>query len=233
VVRIRRPRPFPRSVAWGARSAAFAVAAMTVAAHARRRLLQWGATARELGGALPGDELVPGADMTATRAITIRAPADRVWPWIAQLGQGRGGFYSYDWLENLVGCDMHSADVIVPEWQSVDLGAQVRLHPEMGLAVALIEHERALVLRGGIPMGRVAPPYDFTWAFVLRADGDSTTRLIVRERYGYSRWWSALIVEPVELVSFVMTQRMLRGVRARAEGTRRAFPRRTARGAPG
>jgi hypothetical protein len=197
--------------------AAFGIAAVVVAVHARRRYLQWGATAQELGGALPGDELVPRADITATRAITVRAPADRVWPWIAQLGQGRGGFYTYDWLENLVGCDMHSADRIVPEWQSVDVGTEVRLHPEMGLTVAVWEPERALVLRGGIPMGPVPPPYDFTWAFVLRSEEDGATRLIVRERYGYSRWWSAAIVEPVQLVSFVMTQRMLRGIRGRAE----------------
>ena len=63
---------------------------------------------------LPGDELMAYADLTATRAVTVRASADAVWPWIVQLGQGRGGFYSYDFLENLVGCDIHGADRIVP-----------------------------------------------------------------------------------------------------------------------
>ena len=75
-------------------------------ALARARYLRWGATDKELKVGLPGDELVGAADLTATRAVTIRAGADVVWPWIAQLGQGRGGFYSYDFLENLVGCDI-------------------------------------------------------------------------------------------------------------------------------
>lgn len=174
--------------------------------------------------ALPGDELVPRADVTATRAIAIRVPVDDVWPWIAQLGQGRGGFYTYDFLENLVGCDIHSANRLVPEWQSIDVGAEVRLHPEVAMTVAVPEPGRALVLRGGVPMGPVAPPYDFTWAFVLGAEIDGTTRLVVRERYGYSRWWAAAIVEPVQLVSFVMTRRMLRGIKKRAEQGPRSSP---------
>lgn len=62
----------------------------------RFRYLRWGATDQEVGDSLPGDDLIPNADMIATRAITVRAEADHVWPWIAQLGQGRGGFYSYD-----------------------------------------------------------------------------------------------------------------------------------------
>jgi hypothetical protein len=179
--------------------------------------LRWGATQAEASMALPGDELVPHADLTATRAVTVRAAADAVWPWIAQLGQGRGGFYSYDFLENLVGCDIHSADRIVPEWQAIDVGAQVRLHPEAGLIVALVEQGQALVLRGGVPMGRTPPPYDFTWAFVLRGEPAGATRLVVRERYAYSRRWARLLVEPVEFISFVMSRRMLRGIKERAE----------------
>jgi hypothetical protein len=184
---------------------------------ARPRLLSWGATELESEEPLPGDDLLAKADLTATRAITIRAPADQVWPWIAQLGQGRGGFYSFDFLENLVGCDIHSADRIVHEWQEVEVGDEVRFAPEVGLVVALLERGRSFVLRGGIPMGNVAPPYDFTWAFVLRAEPDETTRLLVRERYSYTRPWAFLLVEPTEAVSFVMSQKMLRGVRNRAE----------------
>jgi hypothetical protein len=179
--------------------------------------LRWGATDEELQVALPGDELVPAADLTATRAVTIGAVAGEVWPWIAQLGQGRGGFYSYDCLENLVGCDIHSAERVVAEWQSIDVGDAVHLHPEVGLVVAVVEPGRALVLRGGVPIGRMAPPYDFTWAFVLRDQADGSTRLVVRERYGYSRWWARLLVEPVEVISFVMSRRMLRGIKQRAE----------------
>ncbi len=203
---------------WATLSASAGVAAY--AFLGRRRQLRWGATAEEVGEALPGDELIPFAELTATRAITIEASADRVWPWIAQLGQGRGGLYSYDALENLVGCDIHSADRIVPEWQDVRLGDEVRLAPKVGLRVAVAEPGRALVLRGGVPMNGTPPPYDFTWALVLRERPDETTRLVVRERYGYTYRWAPLLVEPVEAMSFVMTQKMLRGIRDRAEGSR-------------
>jgi hypothetical protein len=185
--------------------------------------LRWGATDDELNVALPGDELVPAADLTATRAVTVRASADGVWPWVAQLGQGRAGFYSYDFLENLMGCSIHSAERVVPEWQPIDVGDAVHLHPAVGLVVAVVEPGRALVLRGGVPIGRMPPPYDFTWAFVLRDQADGT-RLVVRERYGYSRRWARLLVEPAELVSFLMSQRMLRGIKERAERAVRSVP---------
>jgi hypothetical protein len=186
---------------------------------ARRHYLHCGSTAEELAMTLPGDEVVPNASITATRGISIAAAADAVWPWIVQAGQGRGGFYSYDFLENLVGCDIHSADRIVPQWQSLAVGDEVRLHPEVSLRVALVYPGTALVLRGGIPMGPVAPPYDFTWAFVVLPQREGTTRLVVRERYEYTRRWSALLVEPVQLISFVMSWRMLRGIKHRAERT--------------
>jgi hypothetical protein len=185
----------------------------------RFRYLRWGATDQEVDDSLPGDDLIPNADMIATRAITIRAEADHVWPWIAQLGQGRGGFYSYDWLENLVGCNIHSSDRILPEWQDIKVGDEIRLAPQVGLVVAFVEQGRSLVLRGGIPIGKRAAPYDFTWAFRLREEADETTRLLVRERYAYTRAWARLIVEPTELLSFAMSQKMLRGIRDRAERT--------------
>jgi hypothetical protein len=179
--------------------------------------LRWGATDEERGATLDGDDLLPNPDLVATRAITVHALADQVWPWIAQLGQGRGGFYSYDALENLVGCDIHSADRVVPEWQDLEVGDQVHLHPEVELGVAVVEPGRALVLRGGVPMGAVPPPYDFTWAFVVGEQPDGTTRLLVRERYTYTQRWAPFLVEPVAVVAFVMSQRMLRGIRDRAE----------------
>jgi hypothetical protein len=184
---------------------------------ARPRQLRWGATNQESDGSLPGDDLIANPDLTATRAITVHTSADQVWPWIAQLGQGRGGFYSYDVLENLVGCDIHSADQIVPEWQAITVGGQVKLHPEVGLDVAVVELGRTLVLRGGVPMGAAPPPYDFTWTFVLQEQPEGTTRLLVRERYAYTQRWAPLLVEPVAVVAFVMSQRMLRGIRDRAE----------------
>src|SRR6266699_219190 len=185
----------------------------------RRRYLTWGATDQEIGDPLAGDDLISNPDMVATRAMTIRASAERVWPWIAQLGQVRGGFYSYDRLENLVGCNIHSSNRILREWQEIKVGDEIRLAPQIGLAVAFVEQGRSLVLRGGIPMGKRAAPYDFTWAFTLHEGPDRTTRLLVRERYVYTRAWARLIVEPTELLSFVMSQKMLRGIRDRAERT--------------
>jgi hypothetical protein len=104
-----------------------------------------------------------------------------------------------------------------PEWQDIVAGDQVRLAPQATLAVAYLERGRSLVLRGGIPLGNAAPPYDFTWAFVLEDAPKATTRLLVRERYACTRPWARLLVEPVEAVSFVMSQKMLRGIRDRAE----------------
>ena len=83
--------------------------------------------------------------------------------------------------------------------------------------VAVVGPGRALVLRGGVPIGKTPAPYDFTWAFIPREQPGETARLLVRERYGYSRWWAGLIVEPAELISFAMSHRMLRGIRERAE----------------
>jgi hypothetical protein len=185
--------------------------------YARPHHLRWGATEEERDEQLPGDDLIENVNLSATRAITIRASADEIWPWIAQLGQGRGGFYSYDFLENVVGGDIHSAYRIISEWQDVGVGDEVRLAPEVRLTVAFLERGRSLVLRGGVPIGATAPPYDFTWAFVLRDELDETTRLLVRERYAYTRPWAPLLVEPVEAISFVMTQKMLRGIKNRAE----------------
>jgi hypothetical protein len=185
----------------------------------RSKLLRWGASDKEIRQSLPGDDLLDHPDITATRAITVRRRTAEVWPWIAQLGQGRGGFYSYDALENLVGCDIHSARRVIPEWQEVRAGDAVQLHRDVPLTVAVAEPGIALVLRGGISMGRVPPPYDFTWTFALREMPGGLTRLLVRERYRYTRSWAALLVEPIEVISFLMSQKMLRGIRDRAESS--------------
>ena len=181
------------------------------------RRLGFGATDEEIRGALPGDELIPVADVSATRAITVHRKPEAVWPWIAQVGQGRGGFYSYDILENLAGCNIVSANRIVADWQQVEVGDDVRLAPEVALKVARVEPGRTLVLRGGVPMGKTPAPYDFSWTFTLRDDPDGSTRVLVRERYRYKRWWARPIVAGAALASDVMSRKMLRGIRERAE----------------
>ena len=129
----------------------------------RPLMLHWGATREELRKPLPGDELVPDAAVQSTRAVTVDAPAEAVWPWLAQLGQDRAGFYSYEWLENLAGCEMHNADEIHPEWQEREPGETVYLHPLRGLPVARFEPGRVLAL-------------EHWGAFVLEPHGPDCTR---------------------------------------------------------
>ncbi len=195
----------------------------------RPRLRHWGTTAEEIRKPLPGDALVPHPKLTTTRAVTISAPAEQVWPWLLQIGQDRGGFYSYDWLENLFGLDIHNADRIVPEWQELEVDDVVRLAPppDPGLVVALVEPERALVLRS--PHDNLGPavelladrahPVEFSWAFVLEPLDEATTRLLVRERscwapgLGNTLAWRGF----TEPASFVMERKMLHGIKRRAE----------------
>lgn len=194
------------------------VAGLVAVPFVRTRLLRAGATVDEVGATLPGDELLVDADLVATRAITIDAPTECVWPWVVQIGQGRGGFYSYDMLENLAGSEIHSATTVVPDWQHVRVGDVVRLHPQLALEVAGVEPTHAFVIRSADSTPSTSPPpYDFTWAFVLDPIHDGGTRLVVRERYRYITSKAALVAEPVAVASFVMTQRMLRGIKARAE----------------
>ncbi len=202
--------------AFGAVGVLGAVAAAVWAV--RRRSLAWGASDAELAATLPGDELLPVADLVATRAISVAADGADVWPWVAQLGQNRGGFYSYDALENLVGCDIHSAEEVVEAWQSPQVGDPVNLAPPVALTVAAVQPGHALVLQGAVPVAGAAPmPYDFVWAFVVVPGPDGASRLVVRERYAYRTRWAGPMVEAVEWVSFLMSQRMLRGIRDRAE----------------
>lgn len=179
--------------------------------------LQWGSTEEELDTVLPGDDLLPWADHVSTRAVDIRAPREAVWPWLVQMGQDRGGFYSFDVLENLIGLDITSADRIEERWQGLAEGDVVRLAPQVALQVAVLDAPRALVLRGAAAPGQAPPPFDFSWAFTLTEVGPDRSRLVVRERYQYLARGAMLMVEPASMVSFLMSARMLRGIRDRAE----------------
>ncbi|MDR1823867.1 MAG: hypothetical protein LBR27_00770 [Bifidobacteriaceae bacterium] len=177
---------------------------------------RWGTTVAEQVRPMPGDDLVPLTRFQATRAIGIDAPPRKVWPWLAQLGQGRGGFYSYDWLENLVGLDIHSADAIVPEWQNLQQGDPVHLAQPMALEAAIVEPPHVLVLHG-TDTASAPMPMQFSWAFVLEPEGPTGSRLVVRERYGWDKLAVGLVIRGVSLISFVMSQKMLRGIKTRAE----------------
>jgi hypothetical protein len=178
--------------------------------------IRWGATDDEVAHRLPGDEIVRRPRKWSTRAIRIAAPAEAVWPWIVQIGQSRGGLYSYDWLENLAGCDIHSANQVIPELQALRVGDIVRLGPEGYPAyhVEAIEPDRALVLGGNDPEMGI-----HSWAFVLEPIDEQTTRLIVRSRDDYPPTLTNVIIWRLitEPVHFVMERKMLLGIKQRAE----------------
>lgn len=194
-------------------AAAAASLAAVVVTGAHRRL---GATADEARAALPGDDLLPGAQVQNDRACTIAAPPSSVWPWIAQLGQNKAGFYSFEGLENLVGCQITGATRIHPEWQDVAVGDRFTLHPDIALRVAEIEPGRALVVSS---LGADAPgdmDFDTTWAFCLSpvtTDGSSATRLHLRERYATSSRATRAMIEVTSVISAVMTWRMMTNLR--------------------
>jgi hypothetical protein len=219
-------RPSGGSLA-GIGGGAQVAAVMLTAPVARRWYNRWGATPAEIAGAMPGDELVPFPKLTSTRAVTIDVPPEQVWAWLVQIGQGRGGFYSFDALENLLRCDIHSADRIMPELQQLHAGDLILLAPAGGAPcyrVAAVEPPHALVLAGADPTTRAVQPIPAspdelatTWQWVLRPTGGGrSTRLVARQRYSYPRSQSVLwhLVEPVD---FVMERRMLGGIKIRAE----------------
>lgn len=185
------------------------------------RYRRWGATEQECVEKLPGDELVASRKLESTRAIDIAAPREIVWRWIVQMGHGRAGLYSYEALENMIGCDIHNADEIRDEWQTLAVGDQIRLGPEGYPAFTV----RELVANSHVAMlaGSDGEPMKNGWAFVLRERAGGC-RLIVRSRYdfpetfGQRALWRA-ITEPMH---FVMERRMLQGIRERAERESRA-----------
>ena len=175
--------------------------------------MRWGSTDAELRASLPGDELAPHPRYFIQHAVTINAPPDSVWPWLAQMGQDRGGFYSYAWLENLFGLRLHNADRIHPEWQRIAAGDSIYATPagwlgfdrRFGWRVALAEPGRVLFLEN--------------WgAFALVPAGNGRTRLIVRTRGGAPDRIQDVFLAPLGLVlgepaHFIMERRMLLGKR--------------------
>src|SRR5580765_6676172 len=174
----------------------------------RRRILQWGATATEASARLPGDELLEHADGVATRAITINAPASAVWPWIVQMGPSpRGGAYTYDWIENVLGLDMHSTDRVLAEFQHPHVGDTIG-YGNNRMRLELLEPQRVLARR--------SEDGNWLWSFVLDED-EGTTRLISRNRFRLPSLAAKIGMIPMEPGSLVMERKMLRGIKQRAE----------------
>ena len=174
----------------------------------RRPILNWGATDAEAHARLPGDELLEQADGVATRAITIDAPASAVWPWIAQIGPSpRGGAYTYDWIENLLGLNMHSTDRVLLDYQ----------HPQVGDTLGYGKNQ--------MRFERVEPPHvlatrsgdgNWVWSFILH-EREGQTRLISRNRFRLPSLTAKIGMVPMESASLVMERKMLCGIKQRAE----------------
>ncbi len=174
----------------------------------RRRILNDGASAEEATSSLPGDELLARADGSSTRAITIAAPAAAVWPWLAQMGPSpRGGAYTYDWIENLLGLDMHSVDHVLAEFQHPAVGDEIGFGSNR-MRLERVEAPRELAWRSA--------DGNWVWAFVLR-ERDGITRLISRNRFRLPGWKARIGMLPMEPASLVMERKMLRGIKRRAE----------------
>ena len=177
----------------------------------RKRCLTWGATRDEITADIPGDDLMPRPDLVSTRAITIAAPPSAIWPWLVQMGSGRGGAYTYDWIENLFGLDMHSADEILPEFQHLRIGDVLPVGPNgPGLRLEVMEPERVLAFR--------SVDGNWVWQFALYPCGD-LTRLVSRNRIttrtlALPHRLAYVLMEPGSLL---MERKMLFGIKARAE----------------
>ncbi len=192
----------------GGAAATLAGAAFLYRRFLRQPILTWGSTPEEAAARLPGDELLEDADGLATRAITIDAPPSAVWPWIAQLGpHPRGGAYTYDWIENLLGLNMHSIDRVLPEYQ----------HPQIGdgfgyganrMSFTIVEPEHVLATQSA--------DGNWVWTFVLE-ENDGKTRLISRNRFRLPRLKDKIGMIPMEPGSLVMERKMLFGIKQRAE----------------
>jgi hypothetical protein len=212
-------RVVPLLVAGGAAAAGYGLCV-------RPRMLRWGATDLEVDRTFPGADVIPDSDRSATMAATIDAPPAQVWPWLAQMGTDRGGWYSWDRLDNF---GRRSTEVIHPEWQAVDVGDRLVAKPDGGQwwEVAMVEPERFLGLRMSIDLAgrpfdlsgpRPARFSDSLWGFELRDLDDGRTRLIVsgywalRPRW-LKPWMSAVVLEPSH---WVMQTRQFTNLKRRA-----------------
>jgi hypothetical protein len=194
--------------------------------QAGRNLRNWGATAAEQQMTLPGDEFVPEPADMLTRAVTINSAAEDAWRWLIQIGQDRGGMYSYDWLENLLGLRIHSAREIRQEWQHLAAGDQIYLvrpgwlglKHGFSLPVARIDPGRAIVLREQPP----AQPWDAVWSFHLLPVDLGHCRFLSRSRTARQRGAARVAGYLMDPITLLMTRKMLLGIKVRAEAAARS-----------
>ncbi len=180
----------------------------------RRWMNRWGATRADLTRRMAGDDLIADPTFSYTMAVTVAARPEHIWPWLVQMGYQRGGLYSYDWLDRLFGfLDRPSATRVLPEFQHLAVGDTIPLPHGQGYPVAVVTPGQALVLDMRNMWG-----FDWVWQFGLYAIDGRRTRLVsrshVRPRTAWRWLFSVLVIEPA---AFVMTRRMLLGLKQRAE----------------
>jgi hypothetical protein len=214
----------------GAAAIVLAGGSLAVLAATRRWHQHWGATDEEVARPLPGDDLIADSKLDSTHAITVRAPAERIWPWLAQMGyEDRAGSYSYDLFERSIGRNLYRID---PDLPPLAAGGTMPFYPGAPMTVAVADPPRALVLWQVTAAGKAIDPAGtwgneyvaWSWAFVLEPVDATTTRLLIRMRVSYqpaAKWapFMWLLVEPAH---FVMGRRQLLGLRDRAEVSSRA-----------
>ena len=190
-----------------------------------RRRLRWGTRGTEAEDPLPGDELVPHPKWSYTLGIGVAAPPEAVWPWVAQIGQRRGGFYSYQTLENLAGCKITNTTEILPEHQHPEVGDEIYLHPSAPpLRIEVVDPPHDLVLFGSPADLAAEESWGIsTWQFVIRPGPAGTSRFLTRGRSDHSPGWATRLAFgrfPIEAVTFVMSRKMLREIKRLAEAER-------------
>lgn len=183
----------------------------------RRWQERWGASHEEVERAMPGDDLVPDARDVSTRAVTIRVKPEEVWPWLMQMGYQRGGMYSYDWIDQLIGVlDEPSTDQVLPEFQHLEPGDVIPMGYGPSWPVAAVEPYRSLVL------DIREPGVDISWSFGLYELDEEHTRLVLRIRIRVKPVAHLISSFPVlDFGQFLMTRKMLLGIKERAEALAR------------
>jgi hypothetical protein len=193
--------------------AAFIIIILVIMYSVRSWYRSWSATTDEVNDRMPGDEEIGKANTIVTTAITIRSPVSDVWPWLVQMGYKRGGMYSYDWIDRLLGIlDRPSSKEIIPEFQHLEVGDVIPMGSGPGWPVGAIEpnHSLLLVIK--------EPGINVTWSFLLKETDRDTTRFILRIRTLIPMKLLLRILTPMVIFgSFLMTRKMLLGIKQRAE----------------
>jgi hypothetical protein len=175
-------------------------------------LLTWGATKSEIAAPMTGDEMISHPTQVSTRAVTIKAQAEDVWSWLVQMGYQRGGLYTYDWIDRLMGAlDRPSAERILPEFQQLEVGDVIPIGNGPDWPVIDLEPNRFLLVR------IQAPGMEYTWAWVLDELDESHTRLVLRIRSRLTKPLLVLLFHLTDPGSFLMTRQHLLGIKRRAE----------------